>query len=326
MCHQRSTNNQLFFADQADRLEEKETAFFSDCLKKVKPEAEKEAEFTNIKEQYKRAIEDASEKIQIAEDCYGLVDRYLRKLDDELHKFKMELEADHRGITEILEKQSLEMDTVPTINHLKENRQPKKMVKKDKRVLNYPLNDPSLISFDVTAAASAQATPSSSSYPLQHMGPGGNAIAQAASQAIAATQQLTGRRTSSLKASFEAINLGMQSHEFSVGRELAAAASSSSSQASYNADNMDGPSPPKKKKNKTVEQVLDVVSSGLLSDSLIEPGMSTDLLGADLRSDQDWNFDPNEPRYCICNQVSYGDMVACDNEDVSLSVVILLQV
>ena len=32
-------------------------------------------------------------------------------------------------------------------------------------------------------------------------------------------------------------------------------------------------------------------------------------------SDQEWNYDPNEPRYCICNQVSYGDMVACDNED-----------
>ena len=27
----------------------------------------------------------------------------------------------------------------------------------------------------------------------------------------------------------------------------------------------------------------------------------------------------NEPRYCICNQVSYGDMVACDNDDVSTS-------
>jgi len=32
-------------------------------------------------------------------------------------------------------------------------------------------------------------------------------------------------------------------------------------------------------------------------------------------SDQEWNYDPNEPRYCICNQVSYGDMVACDNDD-----------
>ena len=35
-------------------------------------------------------------------------------------------------------------------------------------------------------------------------------------------------------------------------------------------------------------------------------------------ADQDWNFDPSEPRYCICNQVSYGEMVACDNQDVSV--------
>lgn len=35
---------------------------------------------------------------------YDLVDRYLRRLDQELHKFKMELEADNRGITEVLEK------------------------------------------------------------------------------------------------------------------------------------------------------------------------------------------------------------------------------
>lgn len=34
-------------------------------------------------------------------------------------------------------------------------------------------------------------------------------------------------------------------------------------------------------------------------------------------TDGEWSYDPNEPRYCLCNQVSYGDMVACDNEDVS---------
>lgn len=34
-------------------------------------------------------------------------------------------------------------------------------------------------------------------------------------------------------------------------------------------------------------------------------------------ADGEWTYDPNEPRYCICNQVSYGDMVACDNEAVS---------
>ena len=30
-----------------------------------------------------------------------------------------------------------------------------------------------------------------------------------------------------------------------------------------------------------------------------------------------WPVDPNEPRYCLCNDVSYGDMVGCDNADVS---------
>lgn len=35
------------------------------------------------------------------------VDRHLRKLDQELAKFKMELEADHAGITEILERREL---------------------------------------------------------------------------------------------------------------------------------------------------------------------------------------------------------------------------
>ena len=85
-------------------------------------------EFAKIKEDYKKAIEDATEKVQVAEECYGLVDRYLRKLDEELHKFKMELEADNRGITEILEKQSLEMDT-QNVSHLKENRLPKKLVR-----------------------------------------------------------------------------------------------------------------------------------------------------------------------------------------------------
>lgn len=29
--------------------------------------------------------------------------------------------------------------------------------------------------------------------------------------------------------------------------------------------------------------------------------------------------DPDEPRYCICNEVAFGDMVACDYKKVRLS-------
>ncbi len=28
--------------------------------------------------------------------------------------------------------------------------------------------------------------------------------------------------------------------------------------------------------------------------------------------------DPNEPTYCICQQVSYGEMIACDNENCEI--------
>ncbi|XP_010264003.1 PREDICTED: PHD finger protein ING1 [Nelumbo nucifera] len=34
--------------------------------------------------------------------------------------------------------------------------------------------------------------------------------------------------------------------------------------------------------------------------------------------DLDLPVDPNEPTYCSCNQVSYGEMVACDNPDCKI--------
>lgn len=42
-----------------------------------------------------------------ANQLYEIVDKYLRKLEQELLKFKMELEADNAGITEILEKRKV---------------------------------------------------------------------------------------------------------------------------------------------------------------------------------------------------------------------------
>nr|XP_043610602.1 PHD finger protein ING1 isoform X2 [Erigeron canadensis] len=34
--------------------------------------------------------------------------------------------------------------------------------------------------------------------------------------------------------------------------------------------------------------------------------------------DLDLPVDPNEPTYCLCNQVSYGEMVACDNPECKI--------
>ncbi len=35
-----------------------------------------------------------------------------------------------------------------------------------------------------------------------------------------------------------------------------------------------------------------------------------------LNVDTDMPIDPNEPTYCVCNRVSFGEMVGCDNPDV----------
>ncbi|RKP38022.1 the Ing1 Phd finger in complex with A histone H3k4me3 peptide, partial [Dimargaris cristalligena] len=34
--------------------------------------------------------------------------------------------------------------------------------------------------------------------------------------------------------------------------------------------------------------------------------------------ESDMAIDPNEPTYCYCNQVSYGEMVACDDENCDI--------
>ncbi len=181
--------------------------------------------------------------------------------------------------------------------------------------------------FDKKLPAGDLSLPSTASsgtmFPLQHMGPGGNAIAIAASQAIAATTQLTGRRTSSLKASLEAISDGVHAHEFSIGLELAGAAQAAIASTSFGPSSssafsmLDDGQPQAKKKKKSAkanEQVLDVVNAGA-SSLLGDAGPTDDLMIEGI--EPEWNMDPNEPRYCICNNVSYGDMVACDNEDVS---------
>jgi hypothetical protein len=42
----------------------------------------------------------------------------------------------------------------------------------------------------------------------------------------------------------------------------------------------------------------------------------------DIRVDEDGvleEIDANEPRYCLCGDVSFGTMICCENQDVSLS-------
>jgi len=345
-----------------DSLQDRQKTFFSNAASMTT--TEREEQYNNIRKDYMKVIEESKEKIQIAEESYGLVDRYLRKLDQELHKFQLELEADNRGITEILEKRSLELDAPASrpSSFLKENRAPKKL-KTQLHNTTIAHGSGSTSERAIRVGGSSSITGASSCggsggpvYSLDQIGASSSALAHAATQAIAATSQLApGRRSSSLKASYEAINLGVANTEFSIGKELATAAnsalaatstdlsqvSSGSQQAAVNQNRMKNKLKLPKSSSSGASISLSLDMGGSVGGSFLDdmgpsdptvlpigdlatpspiPAMSpstslTPGQGQGGGSGEEWNYDPNEPRYCICNQVSYGDMVGCDNED-----------
>lgn len=96
--------------DNIDTIEKRIRGLFSKCAHGELQGTQADDEYNEISKDYYKILEDADEKVQLANLMYDLVDRYLRRLDSELYKFKCELEADHNGITEILEKRSLELE------------------------------------------------------------------------------------------------------------------------------------------------------------------------------------------------------------------------
>ncbi|XP_063073603.1 inhibitor of growth protein 3 isoform X2 [Engraulis encrasicolus] len=389
-----------------DQLEQRVNDFFINA-KKNKPEW-REEQMEVIKKDYYKALEDADEKVTLANQIYDLVDRHLRKLDQELAKFKMELEADNAGITEILERRSLEMDSPsqPVNNHhvhshtTVEKRKyttqqshhttehvPEKKFKSEALLSTLTSdaskeNTPGIRANSVSSSSNSVYSVNSSqplgSYNLTSLpagpGTGAGAITMAAAQAVQATAQMKeGRRTSSLKASYEAI----KNNDFQLGRDFTTVGSSSSSGgggrgggggggggegggysssalASTLTQNMGGqPANSSSGASSTSEargsgrktnnlsesrgsgrktkgnnkssshhqssssssssSLSSCSSSSALAHELVQ--QSAALPEADANSQVDWTYDPNEPRYCICNQVSYGEMVGCDNPD-----------
>lgn len=320
-----------------------------------------DTQFDHIKKDYEKVLEDSDEKVQLSNQIYELVDRYLRRLDTELLKFKCELEADNQGITELLEKRSLELDggSANVVNQ-KENRYfgsisqnqnrtsvaDRHRFKVEKRrdsgttsMLGAPAEKRPALSSGLTTPTLRPATPNLTQV-LQatpSVGYTGNStiIAQAAAQAIEKTQQMQqGRRTASLKASYEAIHSsGINTPELLIGRDLSNTAShalqSMDRDVSF-ASTASGSNPKRYKKKVTTipgmgSSQSPQTSGNLLhqlqthsndSDEMPSTYINKDGMVVEQTADGEWTYDPNEPRYCICNQVSYGEMVACDNSEV----------
>ncbi|KAB7507434.1 Inhibitor of growth protein 3 [Armadillidium nasatum] len=212
-----------------EHLDEQVKIFFGNA-KKMKS-GEKAASYEKIRRQYYKLLEEADEKVAISSNLHESLERYVRRIDAEIEKFKCELEADSPGITEILEKKSLELDE-PSRESQKENRSSYSkgsmsslLSGTDWRHNPHAKKEDSELSLSTNLSLSPPVTSASLSYTLGHIGAGSNAIAAAASQAIAATQQMRhGRRTASLAASFDAVSQGVLPADLSIGSELAHAA------------------------------------------------------------------------------------------------------
>ncbi|KAG8439820.1 hypothetical protein GDO86_005837 [Hymenochirus boettgeri] len=334
-----------------DQLEQRVGEFFMNA-KKNKPEW-REEQMSTIKKDYFKALEDADEKVQLANQIYDLVDRHLRKLDQELGKFKMELEADNAGITEILERRSLELDTPsqPVNNHHvhshssgeKRKHNPSSHHSTTDHIPEKKFKSEALLS-TLTSEASKENTQAStnnvysvnSTQPLASYnigslssGAGAGAITMAAAQAVQATAQMKeGRRTSSLRASIEAFKnndfqLGISLSRDSAGYSSSALASTLTQTLTSSATTDSRSGRKSKNNNKSSSQQSSSSSSSSLSSCSSSSALAHELSHqqtavipeSESNNQVDWTYDPNEPRYCICNQVSYGEMVGCDNQD-----------
>ena len=65
---------------------------------------QKQVEYDKLVNRHQQLINATTAKINLATESHDIVERYYKKLENDLNKFKMELEADYSGITETLEK------------------------------------------------------------------------------------------------------------------------------------------------------------------------------------------------------------------------------
>ncbi|VUZ53177.1 unnamed protein product [Hymenolepis diminuta] len=84
-------------------LEIRKRKFFENCKYSRFDEKEKELEYESILKEYDRMAEYSKMKIEIADSLRETYEKVHRKITSELHKFRLELEADNVGIATKIE-------------------------------------------------------------------------------------------------------------------------------------------------------------------------------------------------------------------------------
>ena len=248
-----------------DILHDKTKTLFTLCRKNK--QEHREQQYQNLCQEYDKMLKQSDEKVKLANQTYDLLDRHMRRLEQDLSRFMIELEADTAGITEILEQRSYLLDRPPT---------PEKPLTGQKRTRNSAFhNDEFSINgeYEYTPSPSARSSPApimrSNKYPKREK---------------ISTFTLSEAETDILE--FEEPLSSPSSFYTGTGGKPPLAF---------------GLSDTRPRKRASISQ-----SSNMFKEVLPEPANWIDYV------------DPNEPRYCLCNQVSYGEMVGCDNTDCQI--------
>ncbi|XP_057297235.1 inhibitor of growth protein 3-like [Hydractinia symbiolongicarpus] len=322
-----------------DTLDTRVRRFFSDA-KKSKPEGLEE-EYKTIHTSYKQALDDADEKVSMASQIYDLVDRHLRKLDQELTRFKMELEADCSGITEILERRSMvynEDTSLDALYNATYNHSSNTEANQKRKFGDIERLSTASLTNGLPEKSFPSIYPLGTTYPLTKSSSISQSISHGASTK-SSSLALKGSSASLLSSTKSFINENMKEQGRGVQASLKAmTAAQKKAEQLGNSLSMSGllaPAAPKPTSSSSSSYVDVTGNSFLTSTPSVSLSQKHSLqnrtqksggrrghktISSTQQSDKiypepslDWVPDPNEPTYCLCNQVSYGEMVGCDN-------------
>ena len=167
-------------------------------------------------------------------------------------------------------------------------------------------------------------------YKLNNISGCNNAAVEAAAvQALSTTMQMQQGRKSGIKASLliqGGNNLDQKSSSSSHKSNKDTTEESSTSSRNHDCFQLlNKESTKQSTKRKLQEKYLTSVDSGYNSAVISTPMTINTSRNTEPNDDipdrpstleiSDYIVDPDEPRYCVCNQISYGEMVGCDNSD-----------
>lgn len=317
--------------NSAERLNEKNLSFFAQA-ERLKPE-QRQCDYEAILKEYERVINFAEGKIEIASEMQVIIQKLAQRLDTELEKFKLELEADHAGITEELEKRSLELDTESrfddSIHNGSYSLSSKPSVIKDRRKSEHKFkfknrHHPYQNNHDNGHHGRAKLTyhneRSSSTDPLYHHRDGGKTIRNGdlcrKPTSLSPTQSDTGYSYSSAPNSVTSDSNGTDAGHYENNLKLGNNSGFKNSSTKKSMQTLD-PNLTLDSQHSALSAALSSTSPQLNSNSPLPLSYSWYPWCSSIANNSTQGNTPlyhrDETKYCLCRQISYGEMVACDN-------------